>query len=264
LRGSRIVIAGIFILEATALPAQAASPLNPPLPPARPAGIDPPKAQGKYHAEDQASEPAREPGKALPKEAAPAPEPQEVVTPSVSSACSGFLTSGQVEAKRAPTPPPRPGCGIDEPVTLSAIIRPDGRKISVAASGVMRCALAKEFATWAVGDFSAILETGGRKIDTIVTGSSYQCRPRNRVAGAKLSEHGKGNALDIRGVKFSGGAHALVGDKASPIPEALFTSACKTFATVLGPGSDGYHEDHMHIDLAARRPGSHYCRWRMP
>jgi hypothetical protein len=262
--GPRIIIFGIFVLQAAALPAQAAGPLNPPLPPPRPAGIDPPREQGKDHAEDLAKEPAGEPPKALPKEAVPAPEPQEVVTPSISSACSGFLASGQVEAKRVSAPLTGPGCGIDEPVTISAIIRPDSRKISVAASGVMRCALAKEFATWAAGDFSTILETGGQKIETIVTGSSYECRPRNRVAGAKLSEHGKGNALDIRGVKFAGGAHALVGDKASPIPEALFVSACKTFATVLGPGSDGYHEDHMHIDLAARRPGSHYCRWKMP
>jgi len=270
--GPRIV--GILLLSAMALSAAtAAAPVKaplPPLPPPRPAGIDP--QQGKDQAEDQAHEQVGGVPKAAPKEAdrenakeaAPAPAPQEAVTPVISSSCSGFLVSGHVEARRAPAPPAGPGCGIDEPVTISAIIRPDGRKISVAASGVMGCALAKEFATWAAGDFSTILEAGDRKIETIVTGSSYECRPRNRVAGAKLSEHGRGNALDIRGVKFAGGGQALVGDKASPIPEALFTSACKTFATVLGPGSDGYHEDHMHIDLAARRPGSHYCRWRMP
>lgn len=259
------VIATISVLLAMVLPALAASPMNPPLPPPRPAGIDPPKEQGKDHAEDLVKEPAVEPPKAPSTQAAPAaPTPQEGVTPSISSACSEFLSSGQVEAKRVVAPPSGPGCGIDEPVTISAIIRPDGRKISVASSGVMRCALAKEFATWAAGDFSTILEAGDRKIETIVTGSSYECRPRNRVAGAKISEHGRGNALDIRGVRFAGGGQALVGDKASPVPEALFTSACKTFATVLGPGSDGYHEDHMHIDLAARRPGSHYCRWRMP
>jgi hypothetical protein len=30
---------------------------------------------------------------------------------------------------------------------------------------------------------------------------------------------------------------------------------------VLGPGSDGYHEDHVHVDLAERRGGYRVCEW---
>ena len=265
---SCVVIAGILALQTAAMAASPrfTAPADPPLPPPRPAGIDPAKTPPKA----RPVEPARELSEELPDGKSGAPPPAtpaeaEIVTPTISASCSAFLTSARVEAKRAPPPPPQhPGCGIDEPVTISAIVRPDGRKIGVASSGVMRCAMAKEFAAWAAGEFSTILETGDRKIETIVTGASYQCRPRNRVPGAKMSEHGLGNALDIRGVKFSGGGQAMVGDKDAPIPETLFESACRNFATVLGPGSDGYHKDHMHIDLRQRRGGAHYCRWRMP
>jgi len=31
--------------------------------------------------------------------------------------------------------------------------------------------------------------------------------------------------------------------------------------TVLGPGSDGYHEEHIHLDLAERHNGYRICQW---
>ena len=38
-------------------------------------------------------------------------------------------------------------------------------------------------------------------------------------------------------------------------------SACTNFTTVLGPGSDSYHENHIHVDLL-ERPGSYrLCQW---
>jgi hypothetical protein len=36
-------------------------------------------------------------------------------------------------------------------------------------------------------------------------------------------------------------------------------AACGTFGTTLGPGSDGYHENHLHFDTARYRSGT-YCR----
>ncbi|MDH7797407.1 hypothetical protein QBC99_003470 [Beijerinckia sp. GAS462] len=240
----------------------AALPRDPPLPPVRPQS-------------DAGAKPKSEAPKGAPKEA-PKPDSPKLdsaspvsaeppVLPTVSTTCADFLKSGQVEAKRVKAPDRAgPGCGIDEPVQLSAIKAADGRRIAVADAGVMRCDMARAFSAWVTGDFAAVLEKDGRRLDGIAAGASYDCRGRNRVKGAKLSEHGKGNALDIRGVRFAGGAVAQVGNKGAPIPQALFDSACRHFATVLGPGSDGYHEDHMHIDLAPRRPGSHYCRWKLP
>jgi len=39
----------------------------------------------------------------------------------------------------------------------------------------------------------------------------------------------------------------------------IYKAACPYFKTTLGPGSDGYHEDHFHFDTSARDSGS-YCR----
>ena len=41
----------------------------------------------------------------------------------------------------------------------------------------------------------------------------------------------------------------------------LRDAACARFSTVLGPGSDGYHESHVHLDLAERRSGHRMCQW---
>jgi hypothetical protein len=43
--------------------------------------------------------------------------------------------------------------------------------------------------------------------------------------------------------------------------EGLKTRTCARFNTVLGPGSDGYHEDHVHVDLAQRHSGYRMCQW---
>ena len=86
----------------------------------------------------------------------------------------------------------------------------------------------------------------------------------NRVVGAKTSEHGRANALDIRGIVSSTADEARTDQPRSR--DAIFARACASaraahFTTVLGPGSDGYHEDHVHVDLAERRNGYRMCQW---
>ena len=94
----------------------------------------------------------------------------------------------------------------------------------------------------------------------------YECRGRNRVAGAKLSEHATGNAVDIQSFVFSDKNSATITDVAKD--DALFAqvklTTCARFTTVLGPGSDGYHEDNLHLDLEPRRNDKHFCRWQLP
>ena len=43
----------------------------------------------------------------------------------------------------------------------------------------------------------------------------------------------------------------------------LRKTTCARFATVLGPGSDGYHESHVHVDLAQRTGGHRMCQWEV-
>ena len=45
--------------------------------------------------------------------------------------------------------------------------------------------------------------------------------------------------------------------------ESVLHSVCARFTTVLGPGSDWYHEDHIHLDLMERRNNYRICQWNV-
>src|SRR5262249_55315273 len=47
------------------------------------------------------------------------------------------------------------------------------------------------------------------------------------------------------------------------VRERVLHSVCSRFSTVLGPGSDWYHEDHIHLDLAQRRNDYRICQWNV-
>ena len=103
----------------------------------------------------------------------------------------------------------------------------------------------------------------GAPLASVIGYDSFECRGRNRVISAKLSEHGKANAIDVRGFRLGNGS---VVELTSPIVpkdfrERVRTAACSRFTTVLGPGSDGYHESHVHFDLAERKGGYRMCQW---
>src|SRR4029079_4552457 len=92
---------------------------------------------------------------------------------------------------------------------------------------------------------------------------SFSCRGRNNVLGAQLSEHGKANALDVRSFKLVNSTVAQPTDPNIPkeFRDGMRKGACERFKTVLGPGSDGFHEDHIHLDLLERRNNYRICQW---
>jgi len=94
---------------------------------------------------------------------------------------------------------------------------------------------------------------------------SYECRGFNRVPGAHLSEHGRANALDVRAIKLANGQSIELTDRSVPreVRESVLHAVCTRFTTVLGPGSDGYHENHIHLDLAERRNNYRICQWNV-
>jgi hypothetical protein len=106
----------------------------------------------------------------------------------------------------------------------------------------------------------------GERVAAIDVAASYACRPRNNVRGAKMSEHGFGNALDISGFTLESGRKVSVLDdyyrwgKPGKFLKAVRGEACAEFMTVLGPGSDRAHRNHIHLDLQNRRSGKAYCR----
>ena len=125
--------------------------------------------------------------------------------------------------------------------------------------------MAEAVAEWVRDDVGAAAAELGAPLASITGYDSYECRPRNNIAGAKLSEHGKGNALDVGSVKLRNGATFNLTDPSvsRPFREQMRTLACARFTTVLGPGSDGYHNDHIHLDLAARSHGYRICQWNV-
>jgi hypothetical protein len=106
----------------------------------------------------------------------------------------------------------------------------------------------------------------GERVVGIDVAASYSCRPRNNRRGAKMSEHGYGNAIDVAAFTLESGRKVSVLHDYYGSPDSqsflrqVRSEACGEFMTVLGPGSDAHHRDHIHLDLQNRRSGNAYCR----
>jgi hypothetical protein len=154
-------------------------------------------------------------------------------------------------------------CGGSDVVSLERIVAKNNAAIAVSPAATLRCETAEAIVAWVRDDLVARTATLGSALATIENLDSFECRGQNRVAGAKLSEHGRANALDIRGFRLKNGEVVHPTDVAlsKDFRLAMKTSVCARFTTVLGPGSDGYHEDHIHVDLAERHSGYRICQW---
>lgn len=157
------------------------------------------------------------------------------------------------------------GCGAIDVVKLKEIVLPDRSRAVVMPPPTLRCEMAEAVAHWVREDVTPELGKLGATLRALDNFDSYECRGRNRIIGARLSEHGRANALDVRGMRLADGRFLELTDRAAPraYREAIRASVCTRFNTVLGPGSDGYHENHIHLDLAARRNNYKICQWNV-
>jgi hypothetical protein len=153
-------------------------------------------------------------------------------------------------------------CGAPLPLRVSVL--PDG--IGITAPATLVCAAAEALARWTR---EVVAVEAARHLEAqpsrIAIGTSYQCRTQNHRPGAKLSEHAFANGVDISGFEFKGRKAVTVTDHPAGSPEALFlgavrSQACTYFTTVLGPGSDAAHADHLHLDLRGRGRGFRMCQ----
>ena len=154
-------------------------------------------------------------------------------------------------------------CGGEDLIELDAVLLSDGSRVAVAPKATLRCDMAESFAAWLRDEAAPRLRLLNSPLRTVVNEDSYECRGRNRVASAKVSEHGKGNAIDVRGFILADKRRIVLTDANEPkdLRETLRDSACRRFTTVLGPGSDAYHEQHIHLDVLERRAGYRICQW---
>ena len=105
----------------------------------------------------------------------------------------------------------------------------------------------------------------GQPVVEIKQISAYSCRGMNGQPGARISEHAFGNALDIAAFTLANGYTITVKNGWRGAPEEqgflrdIQAAACEQFNTVLAPGSNVYHYDHMHVDLMRRASGRRVC-----
>lgn len=238
---------------------RAAVPLPMPRPAEAPAAE--PEQEQAASRNDKSGDQRKDQPKDQPKDqAAPAAQP----TPQP-SACRLALTDAIAIAPSIPDIHGAGGCGGEDLVRLEAIVLPDKRQVSVKPAAILRCPMASALAEWIRNDIAPLAAGLGSAISNLDNFDSYECRGRNRVAGARLSEHGRANALDVRAFRLANGRAVSLTDRTVPreVRESVLHSACTRFPTVLGPGSDGYHEDHIHLDLMERRGNYRICQWNV-
>jgi hypothetical protein len=153
-------------------------------------------------------------------------------------------------------PGQRRGCGIDDAVRVTTV---SGVRLSTPA--LMNCRTAKALNQWVDrGLKRSVGNRGGGVVSMTVVGH-YVCRTRNHKPGAPISEHGKGNAIDLSAFTLADGSQISVlkhwnSGSAGRILRRMHRRACGPFGTVIGPDGDRYHKDHFHFDTAR----NNYCK----
>jgi hypothetical protein len=232
---------------------QAASPLPKPRPADAPV-TEPEKPVAAKSAPAATDKPAEQ---ASSPPAPPAPPPP--------SACRLALTDAIAIAPSIPDVKGPGECGGEDLVRLEAVVLPDKRRVAVKPAAILRCAMASEIADWIRIDMAPLVTSLGSVISDLDNLDSFECRGRNGIAGAKMSEHGRANALDVHDLKLANGQSITFTDRtvSREVREGVLHSMCARFTTVLGPGSDGYHEDHIHLDLMERHNNYKICQWNV-
>ncbi len=153
-------------------------------------------------------------------------------------------------------------CGGADMVELEAVLMPNNSRITVNPPALLNCDMAESVARWLHDEAAPRVAKLGSALTAIENYDSYECRTRNRIPGAKISEHAHGDALDVRAFHLTDGRRLELADVRvdKSLREGLRESACHSFTTVLGPG-DPNHNSHIHFDVIERSRGYHVCQW---
>jgi Extensin-like protein C-terminus len=154
-------------------------------------------------------------------------------------------------------------CTATDVVELDAVFVADRHRIVLSPAATLRCPMAEAVTHWIRDDAAPTIAAQGKSLRGVETLDSFDCRPRNGIKDAKISEHGRANALDVRAFKLISGAAIGLTDAGvdKSLREKLRQSACSRFSTVLGNGADAYHDSHVHLDLLERSNHYKICQW---
>ncbi|MEM9551633.1 MAG: extensin family protein [Pseudomonadota bacterium] len=149
-------------------------------------------------------------------------------------------------------------CGIKDAVRVTSV-----SDVALSTGALMDCTTADALKTWTEKSVKPTFRDRGPVVSMKVA-AHYACRTRNHRPGAKISEHGKGRAIDISAFRMQDGEVITVlngwrSGSTRRLLQSVHRGACGPFGTVLGPNSDRYHQDHFHFDTARHRGGP-YCR----
>ena len=138
--------------------------------------------------------------------------------------------------------------------------------VALSPPATLACPMVSELERWISGAVQpAARRWFGSPVAEIRQISAYSCRGMNGNSRASISEHAFGNALDIASFTLADGRKINVKNGWHGLPEEqgflrdVQAAACDQFATVLAPGSNAYHYDHIHVDLMRRRDGHRAC-----
>ena len=205
------------------------------------------------HAADRLSAPALKP--------APVPMPSSPTTvvmtngmaaPDYAACLSDLARTGAVYQPLGDLT--KEGCALSGAVQLQSVATNFGA-VTISGEPIMLCSFARQFVSW-VRDIGAPLTLAytGARLTTIETGPGFVCRNRYNQPDAKISEHAKGNAIDIAAFALSDKQRISVKPQpndpanAQELLRIFRTSGCGYFTTILGPGSNAAHEEHLHFD----------------
>jgi Extensin-like protein C-terminus len=170
-------------------------------------------------------------------------------------------------------PSPRVGGGAQQPWAPPARVSPPRAPAPIASgpaavmpAATLACPLVSALDQWLADAVQPAAQRWfGQPVIEIKQISAYSCRSMNGQRGAPISEHAFGNALDLAAFTLADGRRVTVKGGWRGLPEErgflrdVHAAACRQFSTVLAPGSNAFHYDHIHVDLARHASGRGIC-----
>ena len=146
-------------------------------------------------------------------------------------------------------------CGLVYPFKTTALAN---GTVMLDSRATLACPMIPMLDHWVIDVLQPLAQARfAEQIVEIKTMGSYGCRSIDHMRGAAMSEHAFGNAIDVAAFVLASGREINVqhGWKGKDEQERAFlhdaqAGACTYFTTVLAPGADMFHYNHIHVDLA--------------